>query len=111
MSAPLKVLEEQRVVRAREALQRARELRHSRRVHGVDGIRQFVKDVDGDWLDNWTDTTVTRNNHANRTVLVLKLSRYVSITPFLFVLSSNQENNPCLEAEMRALSLSKKIMR
>ena len=51
------ILKEQRIGRAREALQRARELRQSRRLMGVNGIRQFVKDVDGDWLNDWTETT------------------------------------------------------
>jgi len=31
---------------------------------GVDGIRQFVKDVDGDWLNDWTDTTDTCRSPA-----------------------------------------------
>lgn len=49
----------EQITRARVALQRSRELKRSRRAMGVDGIRQFVKDVDGDWLDNWTDTTLS----------------------------------------------------
>lgn len=53
--------QEEKIARAREALQRSRELKRSRRAMGVDGIRQFVKDVDGDWLDNWTDTTQEEN--------------------------------------------------
>lgn len=57
MAIKSEILKEQRIDRAREALQRARELRQSRRLMGVNGIRQFVKDVDGDWLNDWTETT------------------------------------------------------
>jgi hypothetical protein len=39
----------------------SRDLRRSRREAGVDGIRQFVKDVDGDWLENWSDTPNKEN--------------------------------------------------
>ncbi len=53
--------QEEKITRARVALQRSRELKRSRRAMGVDGIRQFVKDVDGDWLDNWTDTALSEN--------------------------------------------------
>lgn len=53
--------QEEKIARARVALQRSRELKRSRRAMGVDGIRQFVKDVDGDWLDNWTDITLSEN--------------------------------------------------
>ncbi|GAA6615866.1 hypothetical protein [Scytonema sp. NUACC26] len=53
MSDRLETLKQQRISRARAALQRSRDLRNSRRTLGIDGIRQFVKDVDGDWLDDW----------------------------------------------------------
>ncbi|MEH1814661.1 MAG: hypothetical protein V7K26_30835 [Nostoc sp.] len=106
-----KGLEKQRVDEARDALQRARDLRHSRRVHGVDGIRQFVKDVDGDWLDNWTDTTITQNDDPKRTVLVLKFSRYVSTLPFLFVLPLGQKRKPCPKSKMRSRFRDDKVLR
>jgi len=38
----------------KEALQRARELRKARQLYGVNAIYQFVSDVDGDWLENWS---------------------------------------------------------
>lgn len=41
------------ICKAKEALQRARALRKSRRVFGVDGINQLVDAVDGDWLEKW----------------------------------------------------------
>ena len=44
---------EQRLKRVKDSIQRARELVASRSLHGVDGICNFVKDVDGDWLGKW----------------------------------------------------------
>ena len=38
----------------KEALQRARDLRRAYRKYGVNAIYQFVSDVDGDWLENWS---------------------------------------------------------
>ena len=43
------------ISKAKEALQQARALRESRKVFGVDGISQFVDDVDGDWLEKWSE--------------------------------------------------------
>lgn len=43
--------------KAREALQRVRALRNSRRLMGVNGIHQFVSGVDGDWMNEWTEVT------------------------------------------------------
>jgi len=48
------MLREQKINSAREALQRVRALRETRKVTGVEGIRHHVDDVDGDWLENWT---------------------------------------------------------
>lgn len=62
MSVNLDLLREQKILRALEALQRARSLRHSRGTAGVDGICQHIEDVDGDWLENWTDTEDTLVN-------------------------------------------------
>jgi hypothetical protein len=47
------MLREQKISSAREALQRVRALRETRKVAGVEGIRQHVEDVDGDWLEKW----------------------------------------------------------
>ncbi len=57
MSNQLEELKQQRISKARAALQRSRDLRNSRRNLGVDGIRQFVKDVDGDWWDDWAQSS------------------------------------------------------
>lgn len=54
MTNQLENCREQRISKARAALQRARALRHSRRTLGVDGISQYIEDVDGDWLENWS---------------------------------------------------------
>jgi hypothetical protein len=94
-------LQEEKITRAREALQRSRELKRSRRAMGVDGIRQFVKDVDGDWLDNWTDTEQEENipiNSASLQVLLIETFLYFSVLslwfislPFLYKSSTNTE--------------------
>ncbi|WP_017652637.1 hypothetical protein [Fortiea contorta] len=97
------------ISRARVALERARALRHSRRVHDVDGIRQFVKDVDGDWLDNWTDTTVTQDYHSIKTVLALKLSFYVPLYFLVWVLGLHQK--PRVQSKKSSLFLAEKLMR
>lgn len=55
MTTQTKEFCKQKVSKAKEALQRARALRESRKVFGVDGINQFVDDVDGDWLENWSE--------------------------------------------------------
>lgn len=62
MTTQLEILKQQRISGAREALHRARALRSSRRTLGVDGICQHVKDVDGDWLENWSDEKHTSLN-------------------------------------------------
>lgn len=55
MTTQTENLREQRISRARVALQRARALRSSRRSLGVDGISQHVEGVDGDWLEKWSE--------------------------------------------------------
>lgn len=60
MPTQLEILREQKISKAREALQRVRALRKSTRIYGVDGIRHDVEDVDGDWLKDWTDTEDTQ---------------------------------------------------
>lgn len=55
MTAQTKEFSRQKVANAKEALQRARALRESRKVFGIDGISQFVDDLDGDWLEKWSE--------------------------------------------------------
>ncbi len=55
MTAQTKELREQKIDKAKGTLQQARALRESRKVFGVDGISQFVDDVDGDWLEKWSE--------------------------------------------------------
>lgn len=43
---------DKKIERLKQTLERARLLCKSRREKGVDGIRDFVSDVDGDWLEN-----------------------------------------------------------
>lgn len=75
-------LKEEKIARAREALQMSRDLRRSRRELGVDGIRQFVKDVDGDWLENWSDTPHKENAITKQKVLKARtLFYYIVIKP------------------------------
>jgi hypothetical protein len=70
MSGKSEVLREQRFVRASKALQRARSLRCTRRTIGIDGICQHIEDVDGDWLENWTDTeNIPINDEADALTL------------------------------------------
>ena len=53
MTTQTQEFRKQKVDKAKEALQRARALRESRQLFGVDGISQLVDDVDGDWLEKW----------------------------------------------------------
>lgn len=55
MSTNLEVTRDQNITRAKAALERVRSIRRTRRSLGVDGICEHVKDVDGNWLENWTD--------------------------------------------------------
>ncbi len=53
-------------------VQRARSLRNARRTLGVSGICEHIEDVDGDWLENWTDTQNTpANDEADKGALTL----------------------------------------
>lgn len=47
--------QEKKTSKAMQALSRARALNRSRRDFGLDGIRHHVRDVDGDWLENWSE--------------------------------------------------------
>ncbi|MBR8834118.1 MAG: hypothetical protein DSM106950_08770 [Stigonema ocellatum SAG 48.90 = DSM 106950] len=60
ISANLEAIRDQNITRAKAAIKRVRSIRRSRRSLGVDGICEHVKDVDGNWLENWTDEE-TRN--------------------------------------------------
>lgn len=55
MTAQLEILREKKLDRARKALERARDLRRTRRDFGIDGICHHITDVDGDWIENWSD--------------------------------------------------------
>jgi hypothetical protein len=48
-----KTVRTKRVIKAMASLSRARAITLSRKEFGVDGIRQYVKDVDSDWLKEW----------------------------------------------------------
>lgn len=74
-------LKEEKITRAREALQMSRDLRRSRRELGVDGIRQFVKDVDGDWLENWSDTSYRENTVTRQKVFKARTFFYIVTRP------------------------------
>jgi hypothetical protein len=50
-----KAIQEQAISTAREALQRVRALRNTRKLSGVDGICQHIENVEGDWLERWHD--------------------------------------------------------
>lgn len=51
MTEQTKEIRKQKIDQAKEALQRSRDLRESRKLFGVDGLSQFVDDVDSDWLE------------------------------------------------------------
>lgn len=70
MSAEFEPVISENVARLREALKRARSLRQSLRNSGVDGIYEHVEDVDGDWLENWTDEDIAvMDETASNTVV------------------------------------------
>ncbi|MEH2293478.1 hypothetical protein [Nostoc sp.] len=97
MSYQVEIPKEQKVTRARVALESARELRRSKRLMGVDAIYQFVKDVDGEWLENWTDISDAEIN-AERVkissikieLLVFEFRLYVAMLYAFCVLVLNQ---------------------
>ena len=76
MAPQIETLEEKTIREAREALERARALRRSRRKHGVDGIRQFVADVDGDWMENWSTSASISLNLEVRDCTTTARSRF-----------------------------------
>lgn len=98
MATESEILKQQRVERAKEALQRARDLRQSRRVMGVDGIHQFVKDVDGDWLNDWTDAIDTNSTQFSKIRIQFFLFNFfvyelTQIFVFMMVLNPNEQPN------------------
>ena len=62
MTTCLETLREKKIARAREALERARSLRRGRKEYGIDGICHHIKDVDGDWLEKWSDPSSVSQN-------------------------------------------------
>jgi len=65
MTTQLKNQQEKKISKAMQALERARALNRSRRDFGVDGICRHVRDVDGDWLENWSEgVSVSLNPEA-----------------------------------------------
>jgi hypothetical protein len=69
MTTQTKEQRAQTICKAREALQKARALRESRQTLGVDGIRQFVDDVDGDWLENWSEKDLDQLARNDKKIL------------------------------------------
>lgn len=69
MTTQTKEQRAQTICKAREALQKARALRESRQTLGVDGIRQFVDDVDGDWLENWSEKDLEKLAKNDKKIL------------------------------------------
>lgn len=70
MTTCLETLRDKNIGRAREALERARALRRARREFGTDGISRYVKNVDGDWLENWSESSsVSLNCEASESTL------------------------------------------
>lgn len=70
MTTRLETVRDKNIGRAREALERARVLRLARREFGTEGISRYVKDVDGDWLENWLkSSSVSLNCEACESTL------------------------------------------
>ena len=57
MTTCLETFRDKNIGRAREALERVRSLRRARQEFGTDGISRYVKDIDGDWLENWSESS------------------------------------------------------
>lgn len=97
MSYQVEIPKEQRITRAREALESVRELRRAKKRLGVDAIYEFVKDIDGNWLENWTDTSdgeVTTESVNIASVemefLVFEFRLYASVLQLFCVSMLNQ---------------------
>lgn len=97
MAYQVEIPKEQRVARARETLQSARELRRSKRNMGVDAIYQFVQDVDGEWLENWKDISddeikaeKVKTSSVEIELLVFEFMLYVAILHAFCVLVLDQ---------------------
>ncbi|BAZ13592.1 hypothetical protein NIES4071_54310 [Calothrix sp. NIES-4071] len=70
MSANFEPVISENVARAIEALQRVRSLRESILAKGIDGIYDHFEDVDGDWLENWTDEDIVEIDKAASNTVV-----------------------------------------
>lgn len=46
----------QKVDSALNTLRANRKYRQDKRTYGVERVRLYVEDVEGDWLDNWSDS-------------------------------------------------------
>ncbi len=64
MSANIEPVISENVARAIEALERVRSLRESILAKGIDGVYDHFEDVDGDWLENWTDEDIAVMDEA-----------------------------------------------
>jgi hypothetical protein len=47
--------ESDRLARLRQKIKDIQALQETKLAQGVDGIEQYVEDVEGDWLENWDD--------------------------------------------------------
>jgi hypothetical protein len=46
----------QKVDSALDMLRANRKYRQDKRTHGVERVKLYVEDVEGDWLENWSDS-------------------------------------------------------
>lgn len=76
MSANSKPVISENVARVREALKRVRSLRESILAKGIDGIYDHVSDVDGNWLENWTDEDIVVIEEAPSNTMVKKAPQH-----------------------------------
>ena len=74
MSANSEPVMSENVARARKAIKRVRSLRESILAKGIDGIYEYVEDVDRDWLENWTDEDILMTDEAALNTMVKNLS-------------------------------------
>ncbi|MBD2504516.1 hypothetical protein [Anabaena azotica] len=91
MSSNLDV-RKQKIDEVMQSLQRGRDLVRSREEFGVEGIHQFVEDVDGDWLENWTyePCMTARRRRKERGENLLKVRSY------MLLVKNHQLDNPLM---------------
>jgi hypothetical protein len=46
----------QKVESALDTLKANRKYRQDKRTHGVERVNLYIEDVEGDWLENWSDS-------------------------------------------------------